>query len=134
MSCARRSQACKVSCIFSLAQENVRMLILTERCEIVVPLLYILTFLMAYYGPNSELIGNVKLTIWQYQAVKDINKFLENVFFLFAIDLLGGVVNGLLLWTTCQINCFKTLKNMQKEFWHILGFQEALLFLSVRMI
>ena len=89
---------------------------------------------MAYYGPNGELIGNVKLTLWQYQAVKDINKFLENIFFLFAIDSIGLVVNGLLLWTTCQINCLKTLKNMQKEFWHILGVQESLLFIAVKMI
>ena len=89
---------------------------------------------MAYFGPNAEMIGNVKLTIWQFEAVKDINKFLENVFFLFAIDSIGGVFNALLLWTTCQINCLKILKNMQKEFWHILGFQETLLFLSVKMI
>ena len=121
----------KINCIFFLAQGKVRGLILNERCEIVVPLLYILTFLMAYFGPNAELIGNVKLTIWQYQAVKDINNFLEKVFFLFAIDLFGAVVNGLLLWKTCKINCLKTLKNMQKEFWHIMGVQEAVLFLSV---
>ena len=134
MSCARRSQACKVSCIFSLAQENVRGLVLNERCEMIVPVLFLISFLMAYHGPNGEMIGNVKLTIWQFEAVKDINKFLENVFFLFAIDLLGSVVNGLLLWTTCQINCFKTLKNMQKEFWHIMGLQEATLLLSVKII
>ena len=89
---------------------------------------------MAYYGPNGELIGNVKLTIWQYEAVKDINKFLENIFFLFAIDCLGGVFNGLLLWKTCKLNCLKTLKNIQKEFWHIMGFQEAAVFLSVKII
>ena len=129
-----QEEVSKINYIFSLAQGNVRGLILNERCEIVVPLLYILTFLMAYNGPNGELIGNVKLTLWQYQAVKDFNKHLEKVFFLFAIDVLGGVVNGLLLWTTCQINCLKILKNMQKEFWHIMGLQEALYFLSVIMI
>ena len=107
---------------------------MNERCEIVVPLIYILTFLMAYFGPNAELIGNVKLTIWQYQAVKDINKFLENVFFLFVIDLIGAVVNGFLLWMTCQINCLKILKNIQNEYWHIMGIQEALLVLSVKVI
>ena len=123
----------KISLI-SLAQENVRGLILTERCEIVVSSLYVLTFIMAYYGPNGGLIGNVKLTIWQFQAVKDINKFLENVFVLFAIDFSSAVVNGILLWTTCQINCFKILKDIQKEFWHIMGFQEAMLFLSVKII
>ena len=89
---------------------------------------------MAYYGPNAELIGNVKLTIWQFQSVKDINKFLENIFFLFAIDLFAGVVNGLILWKTCKLNCLKTLKNIQKEFWHFMSMQEASLFLSVKII
>ena len=89
---------------------------------------------MAYHGPNGELIGNVKLTIWQYKAVKDINKFLKNVFFLFAIDFFSGVVNWLLFWTTCKFNCFKTLKDIQKEFWHVMGIQEAMLFVSVKII
>ena len=88
---------------------------------------------MAYYGPNAELIGNVKLTIWQYEAVKDINMFLQNISFLFAIDFFCGVVNGLLLWATCKLNCLKTLKNIQKDFWLIMGVQEALYFLTVKM-
>ena len=89
---------------------------------------------MAYYGPNAELIGNVKLTLWQYEAVTDINEFLKNIILLFAIDFSSGVVNGLLLWTTCQINCLKTLKNIQKGFWHIMGLQEAVIFVSVKTI
>ena len=89
---------------------------------------------MAYNGPNGELIGNVKLTLWQYQAVKDFNKHLEKVFFLFAIDSIGLVVNGLLLWTTCKLNILKTLKNIQKEFWHIMGVQETSLFATVRIM
>ena len=89
---------------------------------------------MAYHGPNGELIGNVKLTIWQHKAVKDINKFLKNVFFLFAIDFFGGVVNGLLFWTTCKINFLQTLKNIQKEFWYVMGIQEASVFITVKII
>ena len=114
-------------------QDDLDQLVLTERVEAVVAFLFLSTFLMAYYGPNAELIGNVKLTIWQYQAVADVNKFLESIFLFLAINFFNGVT-GLLLWTTCKINCFKTLKNMQKEFWHILGIQEALLFVSVKMI
>ena len=124
----------KVSCIFSSAQENLSGLVLAERVDIVVPLLYISTFVMAYYGPNGELIGNVKLTLWQYQAVTDINKFLKNIFFLFAIDFTGAVVNALLLWIICKLNFLMTLKNIQKEFWHIMGVQETSLFGTVRMM
>ena len=105
-----------------------------ERVETLVPLLYILIFLMAYFGPNGELIGNVKLTLWQYQAVTDINKFLENIFLLFAIDFSGAIFNALLLWKICKLNFLNTFKNIQKEFWLILGVQEASLFMTVIMI
>ena len=105
---------------------------MTERVEIVIPLLFLVTFLLAFYGPNAELIGNVKLTIWQYEAVTDINELLKNIFLFFAIDFSSAIVNGLILWTTCKINCLKTLKNLQKEFWHIFGFQEAMIFLVVK--
>ena len=115
-------------------KDDVEGLVLTERVETVIPLLFITTFVMAVYGPNAELIGNVKLTIWQYEAVTDINELLKNICLFFAIDFSSAIVNGLLLWTTCKINCLKTLKKMQKEFWHILGIQEALLFLVVIMI
>ena len=115
-------------------QDDVEGLILTERVETVIPLLFITTVMIVFYGPNAELIGNVKLTLWQYEAVTDINELLKNIFIFFIIDFSSAIVNGFLLWTTCKINCFKILKKMQKEFWHILGFQEALLFLMVKMI
>ena len=115
-------------------QDDVEGLVLTERVETVVPLLYIITLIMAFYGPNAELIGNVKLTIWQYEAVTDINELLKNIFIFFIIDFSSAIVNGFLLWTTCRINCFKILKQMQKEYWHTMGMQEAVLFLTVKMI
>ena len=115
-------------------QDDVEGLVLTERVETVIPLLFITTVMIAFYGPNAELIGNVKLTLWQYEAVTDINELLKNIFIFFIIDFSSAIVNGFLLWTTCRINCFKILKQMQKEFWHILGLQEAVLFLTVKMI
>ena len=39
---------------------------MTERIESVIPFTYLLTFLMAYYGPNAEILGNIKLTIWPH--------------------------------------------------------------------
>ena len=115
-------------------QDDVDALDLTERVETVIPLLFITTFMIAFHGPNAELIGNVKLTIWQYEAVTDINELLKNVFLFFAIDFSSAIINGLILWTTCSINCFKILKQMQKEYWHILGLQEAMIFLAVKKI
>ena len=40
-------------------EETVWMLVLTEIMEIGVPLAYAISFVLAYYGPNSRIIGNV---------------------------------------------------------------------------
>ena len=113
-------------------QDDLDHLVLTERVESVVPLLFLSTFLMAFYGPNAELIGNVKLTIWQFEAVTDINNLLKNIYIFLIIDFSSAIVNGFLLWKTCRINSFKILKQMQKNYWLIMGLQEAMLFLGVK--
>ena len=116
----------------SLVQDDVEGLVLTERVETVIPLIFVTTFMIAFYGPNAELIGNVKLTLWQYKAVTDINELLKNIFLFFIIDFSSAIVNGFLLWKTCKINSFKILKQMQKNYWLIMGLQEAMLFLGVK--
>lgn len=116
----------------SLAQENLEELIMTERIESVIPFTYLLTFLMAYYGPNAEILGNIKLTIWQYQSVADIEDYIKNLLKLLVIDFLSFATNGILLWITCKINVFKVLQKVQAQFWLIMTIQEAFLFFEVK--
>ena len=116
----------------SLAQENLEELIMTERIESVIPFTYLLTFLMANYGPNAEILGNIKLTIWQYQSVADIEDYIKNLLKLLVIDFSSFATNGILLWITCKINVFKVLKKVQAQFWLIMTIQEAFLFFEVK--
>ena len=116
----------------SLAQENLEELIMTERIESVIPFTYLLTFLMAYYGPNAEILGNIKLTIWQYQSVADIEDYVKNLLKLLVIDFSSFATNGILLWITCKINVFKVLQKVQAQFWLIMTIQEAFLFFEVK--
>ena len=116
----------------SLVQENLQELVMTERIESVIPVTYILTFLMAYYGPNAKILGNIKLTLWQYQSVTDIEKYIKNLCVLTGIDFLSFATNGILLWTTCKINIFKVLQKVQQQFWLIFAIQEAFLFFEVK--
>ena len=116
----------------SLAQENLEELIMTERIESVIPFTYLLTFLMANYGPNAEILGNIKLTIWQYQSVADIEDYVKNLLKLLVIDFLSFATNGILLWITCKINVFKVLQKVQAQFWLIMTIQEAFLFFEVK--
>ena len=97
------------------------------------PLTYIFCFLSSYYGPNAEILGNVKATVWHYRGVQDAGSYLTNIMIFFLVDFSSGVTNGILLWMTCKINIFTVLKNMQKTFWLIWAMQEAALYLEVKL-
>ena len=48
-------------------KKSVQILVLSESLEIVIPLAYLLCFVIAYYGPNADILGNIKNGYWQYQ-------------------------------------------------------------------
>ena len=48
-------------------KQSVQILVLSECLEIVIPLAYLLCFVIAYYGPNADILGNIKNGYWQYQ-------------------------------------------------------------------
>ena len=50
-------------------KKSVQMLVLSESLEIVIPLSYLLCFVAAYYGPNADILGNIKNGYWQYQDI-----------------------------------------------------------------
>ena len=110
---------------FPIAQEYLEDLVLSERVEIVTPLNYILVFLMAYYGPNAEILGNVKLTLWHFRAVTDLEQYLGNIILLFVVDFSSAIICGIILWTMCKINMFKTLQSIQKDLWHYMAISDA---------
>ena len=115
-----------------IVQELTELLTLTERVETLVPFTYILCFAIAYYGPNAEILGNVKLTLWHYKPVLDIGNFMTNLFMLFGFDFMSLVINGTILWTKCNINIFKVFQKLQNEFWLIMAVQQAYSLIEVR--
>ena len=106
-------------------QEQIEELVLTERIEMLVPLTYMICFTIAYYGPNAEILGSVKLTLWHYKSVLNIEKYMTSLFILFSIDFLSLIINWIILWTTCNINIFKIFPKIQSEFWLIMAVQQA---------
>ena len=91
-------------------------LVIAERVECIVPLAYTLCSFTAYYGPNANLIGNIKNNYWQYVAVEDAHETVENVSMFFFIDLLSGITCSLILWFSCRINFIRVYIAIQKEF------------------
>jgi hypothetical protein len=100
-------------------------LILTERIEVIVPLTYMICFSIAYYGPNAEILGNVKLDLWHFKPALDFGNYMRSVLILFVVDFMSLVITGKLLQTTCNITVVKVFKNIQSEFWLIMAVQQA---------
>ena len=113
-------------------KKEIEGLIQTERIETIIPMAYMALMLMAYYGPNAELLGSVKLTIWHYKtSITDINEFITNLSLLLVIDVLSFVINGILLWKYCNTNVLKVMKNQQKEFGYVMFVMESYLLTEV---
>ena len=89
---------------------------------------------MAYYGPNAEILGNIKLRIWHYQTIiVNIEDFVSNLMSLFVLDSLSFVINGILLWKYCQTNVLKVLKQLQSTHWIYMSVVEAVLLMEVNI-
>ena len=115
-----------------LVCEDIEYLILTERNETLVPLTYLAIMAMAYYGPNAEIMGSVKLQIWHHDnIIQDFGAFATNILILFAMDFMSFMVNGFLVWKFCNINPLRVLLDIQKRYWSFMIFVEASLLSEV---
>ena len=115
-------------------ENKIEEIVLTERTETMIPLLYLTLTLMAFYGPNAEILGNIKLNIWHHQSqIFDIETFVWNLLILFFVDILSFVANGLLVWKYCNVNVLAVLLKIQKSFWFFMANCEALLLMLVSM-
>ena len=106
-------------------------LVLSERKSINT-LTYLILIIMAYFGPNAKLLGNIQLKIWQYQRpIVDIEAYIIKVSLLMAVDLGSLVINGIVIWKFCGINVMEMLKKHQKSYWIFFALAEAYVLMEV---
>ena len=104
-------------------QKRILKLIMAETVEGIVPLGYAIGFIMAYYGPNSRLLGNVRSGIWSYQEVVDVGRLLKVVFGMFGIDFLSVLVNSICLTRYGNVNLIQDFLKFLQKYWLLLGFK-----------
>ena len=80
-------------------------LIVNELTEFLVPVIFVITFALAFYGPNATFIGNVQNNYWQYQKVQDLSSHVTGILTMTAFDGLSAVISMSLLWIVCKIDC-----------------------------
>lgn len=117
---------CYKNFVLLLVLDDVELLVLTERIETLVPLTYIAVMSLAYYGPNAEIVGSVKLQIWHHRnVIEDFEVFAMNIAILFAMDFLSFIINGWLLWKYCNINVWLILSNIQQRYCLTMAYLEV---------
>ena len=105
--------------------DEVTMLVLTEIVEVLAPMLYILTFLIAYNGPNAKILGGIKNSYWNFDAVEDFGTVLSGVGLMFVFDIFFGLVSGIILWNFAEVNMLKQYCTTLKKFWPIITLRLA---------
>ena len=96
-------------------------LLLAELCEGLVPMAYAICFAMAYYGPNAELLGNVRNGYWQNKIVEDVSWTFQVMFWLFLMDIVCLAMNSIFLWMFCKVNFFEEFNSVMDKYWFILA-------------
>ena len=88
--------------------QHIFILVLSEAIEFLVPVLFIFTFTIAYWGPNYDKIGNVGLDYWLFVKIDDLVEYLTAAFYMACLDALSIMISIPLLWTLCRINLLHT--------------------------
>ena len=109
------------------ATTELMILVLGETLEIIIPLAYTVCFIVAYVGPNAEILGNVKNGYWQYKAVDDPMGPIQNLLFLACVDsvMLAGI--SIILYCYCNVNLFYVYIFILKEYGQTLSIHIAAL-------
>ena len=106
-------------------RKTIMKLVLAELCEGLVPLTYAICFAMAYYGPNAELIGNVRNGYWQYKIVDDASSTFLVMLGLFTMDLVCLSLNAYIIKIYGDVNIFKEVCIVLEKYWYIMALELA---------
>ena len=102
-------------------KQRILKLILAETVEGIVPMCYAVGLIMAYYGPNSKLLGNVGSGIWAYEEIEDVGRHLKVMFGMFGMDVLSVLLNSICLSKYGNINILQDFLKFIQKYWLLFG-------------
>ena len=90
-------------------------LMINETTEFIIPASFIITFVIAYHGPNALMIGGLRNELWQYEKVEDVLLYLTGAFQMILVDLTSAIISFISLKIFCKINVFREYIKVMKE-------------------
>ena len=97
--------------------EAVQNLVMDEIIDVLMPIVYCALVLVAFYGPNATILGNIGSEKWQWKKIEDMEGFMIALVRMFVIDLVAFLGNSLILWKFSSINAMKEICFIMKNYW-----------------
>lgn len=85
--------------------------------EFIVPVVYIVSLVVALYGPNSSILGNYGNGYWTFRRIESLDKYVFTAIEMFLFDCASFIVGGLILWKYCSISFFQEICLQMKTNW-----------------
>ena len=95
-------------------------LIIAELIEGFTPLIYGICILMAFYGPNSNLLANIGKSHWG-EAIEDLNPIYVTMSILFGVDTLSVLINCLCFWKVVNVNILAEIYRVLSKYWYFMA-------------
>ena len=106
-------------------QRMVTKLVLSELTEGMTPVVYGIGIAMAYYGYNSNIIGNVKNGYWGFKPIDDIGYIFQMMLLLLGVDVFSTLINSFTLASLTNVTLFQEFYRIFKKYWHFIAFKFA---------
>ena len=97
-------------------------LMLNEIVESLIPIIFVFAFIVAYYGPNAKIIGNIQNDYWHFETVDEIKPYITGILYMAIVDLSSVVISLHLLWGFCRIDGLQFLRENIGRFGTVLLF------------
>ena len=108
-------------------------LMVNEMVEFITPIMYLLCFVTAFYGPNANLIGNISNSKWHFVAVDDLGHSVTLICLFFGLDAVSVLISSVALWKFRHINLYRVLAAIQTEFGYVFTLNFTCIFYFVSL-
>eukprot|EP00854_Cymbomonas_tetramitiformis_P020729 gene20729-24845_t len=93
-------------------------IVILETTQILVPLLYLYYFVVAFHSKGSAVMGNIKFGGWHFTRVndEDLHDSIQNILLFFIIDVISFLALAGLLNFFLKIDMLKLVRFIAKEY------------------
>ena len=102
----------------SVQKELIDDMVVVEIVEIIMPIAYTISILMAYYSPNSEIMGNIGNDYWGYRKIENLGGLLAGLCKMFSLDVFSFILGSGLIWKFSSLNCIIEGCKTINRYWH----------------